>query len=386
MGLSTEGYQIASALTSKKVPTYIIDENLQMGMELKPEIVRGAPNIHSFMEGEPLVGLQPMTKALSEAKYIFLTPKIRRTGESGKTEILTRIRDVAKTLSKDATLVVALPMGVGQNAQALLTIEKLSGLTEGRDFRYIYAPLKPRTTLAYTLGQTQPKIDKDIATIFGHAALKAPAPLSLDSSEVYLGKQLVSRYSELTADLELYGRIGDKYELGRLVKQSSYSERYLDDLVDNYLDLRGLSETLETGDPLLYLVSGVLKSVESYVRRVTDAVRGIFKEKMLKASKTRIILAWSLDPYEIRGDRHIFIGSLLERLRDFVGDVTTFRSRPYPEGEKVSITPELALDKTNLVIFCSKQDYEASSSDLDRRNFQSDVILLKANLLFEIVD
>ena len=385
MGLSTEGYQIASTLASKKIQTFIIDENLQMGMELKPEIIRNAPTVHSFIEGEPLVGLQPMSKALSKAECIFFTPKIRRPNESSLTEILNRLRDVASDMSRKVNLVMTVPMGLGQNTEAISLIEKLSGLREGDDFHYVYAPLKPRSRNVYSLGLTSPKLGKEVSTIFDYAGIKVPQPLSLNSAEIYLYKQITTRYNDLTADLELYRRVKDASERSSLVKQSSYREKYLDDMVDNFLDLKMLSETLETGDPLLYHMTGSVKSVEGYIRRLIEEVRHIFKEKMLKASRTQVILAWSIDPYEIRGYRHILLGNILNRLRDYVGDVTAFRSQSSSE-ETIPITPALAPGKANFVIFCSDKDFNTCSPELRGKHLQLDQVLLKANVLFELVE
>ncbi len=96
---------------------------------------------------------------------------------------------------------------------------------------------------------------------------------------------------------------------------------YLDKITENLFDLKFVVGTLDTGDPLLYLTTGVLKSIDGYVKYVVDEIRNVMKQNELKASKTKVTLAWSVDKYEMRGERLAVLNSIKERLHDYIGDI-----------------------------------------------------------------
>ena len=385
IGISTEGYKIASSLVLNKVRTFLVDENLQMGMEMKPDLIKSYPTVHSFLDDEPLTGVHPMGKAVNDSKFIFFTPRIRRKNETSKTETNDTIKEIGKDLSKDTSFIMNLPMGVGQNSETIFMLERLSGMQEGKDFQYIYAPLKPRSTEAYTLGLTDSKINKDLVQIFDAARFKTPSPLMMQSSEMYFARIIIEKYGSLTADIEFFKRLEQKSDCKKIMSFSDYRDEYLDDISENLLDLRGFGESFETGDPLLYQTNGALKSIDGFLRRLTDETKRVFKIKGLKASKTRIILVWSMDPYEMRGDRHILLGNLISRFGDYVSDVESLVRSTIESENKSSLIPILSSEKSNVVIFCSDIDVKACSKELIDKNLESNRILMKANLVCEVI-
>ena len=75
------------------------------------------------------------------------------------------------------------------------------------------------------------------------------------------------------------------------------------------------------GEPITYLAGAAVKSVENYERYVVEETRDLLRELQLKASRTRVLVAWSADKYEMRADRLATALSLTEKLRDYVTDV-----------------------------------------------------------------
>ena len=45
------------------------------------------PNVMSLREDEPLLSMEPSNIAISKAKYLFFTPRIRKTGHDLKAEV-----------------------------------------------------------------------------------------------------------------------------------------------------------------------------------------------------------------------------------------------------------------------------------------------------------
>ena len=86
-GLSTEGYSLASQLSINGADVRIIDESTSSAILLTPEIAKTYTNVTSLREDEPLLAMEPSNIAISKAKYVFFTPRIRKTGQDLKTEV-----------------------------------------------------------------------------------------------------------------------------------------------------------------------------------------------------------------------------------------------------------------------------------------------------------
>jgi len=142
---------------------------------------------------------------------------------------------------------------------------------------------------------------------------------------------------------------------------------------------------LETGDPSLYLVSGVLKSIDSYGKYLIDEIRRLMRVKELKASRTRVTLAWSVDRFEMRGDRLAMLTSLSDRLRDYIGDVNIMSrgQLSMPIAERVFSGVLQDIGKANIVVICSEYDYRSVSEVFNLKSASSETVALKADLLIE---
>jgi hypothetical protein len=383
VGLSTEGYSIASGLVKSGVETIIVDENLQMGMRLTSEIVSMYSSVGSLLEGETLVGLEPMDSAIHRAKYVFFTPKIRRRDQEAKAEMGIRFRDTAKSIAKGSTIIFCLPVGFKESRGNVSMVEKMSGLNSNEGFHYIYAPLKPRTKTPLVLG-VEGKVDKKMLDIFKQAGIKAPQPMGYDVAELICFREVLASCLPIALDLEVCKKIGDRDERSSMKKVLQNKDVYIDNVMENLFDLRFALGTLDTGDPALYLASGVFKSVEGYAKYLVDEIRQVMREKDLKASRTKVTLAWSVDQFEMRGERLAMLEGIADRLRDYIGDVNFLNGG---EGNQVSSGGYSRImtdvNKIDLVIICSEQDQAYTANSFNLKDKQTDTIVVKADLFID---
>ena len=379
-GLSTEGYQIASSLVANKVPTIIIDENLQQAIEFTQGTAKSYKSARELVEEEPLLGIRSMEESIANANAIFFAPKIRKYDDSAKSEISSRLISISKNISKDSMLFYHLPLGVGGNAENFEVIERASGLKPDEDFTYVFAPLSPRTSAAVSVGSNSLKEPRKVIATMKSAGIKSSYILPITLSELHFSKETIMRYSPASSELEAARAVDDAEQRKELSKTFKNIDVYLDDLADGLFDLRVISNSLETGEPLLYLVSGAHRAIEGYVRYLTDELKDFMKRKALKASKTSISISWILDKFEIRGEKLRVYDLLIERLSDYVGDVISPPS--YEKGSGAVQLPILSNEKTNLMVACSKEDF--TSLEKASKNYRNlSVLILRANLACE---
>ena len=132
-GLSTEGYRIASSIAVKGFKVSLIDEAARMAISLKPDIARTYPDVSSLIEDEPLLALEPVDVAVSEASYIFFAPKIRKVGQEVKSDVTSKFRDATKAIRKGTSVIYTLPTGIGGNNENMALIEHVTGMSVGKD-------------------------------------------------------------------------------------------------------------------------------------------------------------------------------------------------------------------------------------------------------------
>jgi hypothetical protein len=342
-GLTSEGYRLAADLVDRAQVT-IVDETLQMAMDLDRAFLRKNPSLQELMGEEPFLSLKPLEHVLGEAQVIFFTPKLRRPSDETLIEAGTKLRDLSRYLSKGVTLVNSLPTGPGGNSDNIMMVEKQTGLKIGVDLAYAYMPLKP--------GDSKPAVasaagvqDKGILEVLGFSMNSQ----SVFSAELeYVSIILQSAVSSVT-EIELARRARE----ARVPLQRT-SEVYIDEFVKHLYELKAIQASEETGESISYLAGAAIKSFDNYIRYVVDETREVLKERQLKASRTKIALLWTLDRYEMRGERLQVAESIQQRLRDYVTDVDVVSGSKLIGGSGL-------LDplKHNVVIVCSKDDQEA---------------------------
>jgi UDP-N-acetyl-D-mannosaminuronate dehydrogenase len=345
-GLTSEGYSVASRLIEKASVT-LIDETLQMAMDLEPGMVKGHRTVQELVDDEMLMGLKPVSQVLSEAAIIMFTPKLRKVGDESIIEANTKLREVAKYASGGSTVVNLLPTGVGGNVDNVAMLEKQTGMKAGERINYAYLPMGPLQW---------PGSDTAVAVLGSKAALKEFAPLEDLGLRVTYGGIAGLELEYISRVLALCTSMAAEVELMRKARELKVArgtepERYVDQLASLIYDLTAIQSSEDVGEPITYLASAAVKSIENYERYVVEETRDLLRELQLKASRTRVLVAWSADKYEMRADRLATAQSLTEKLRDYVTDVrlvdTKSRTDDIIDGYKHSIA-----------IVCTLADYE----------------------------
>ncbi len=343
-GLTSEGYRLAGGLVDRSQVT-IVDETLQMAMDVDATFLKKNPRLDVLMAGEPLLNLKPLGQVLSEAQVIFFTPKLRRPSDESLIEAATKLRDLAKYLSKGVTLVNALPTGPGGNADNIMLVEKQTGLKIGSTLAYAYMPVAPsdnKPAMVSVAGTPEKGGLSELGFV--------PNSQNIFSAELEYAEMVLQASMGSVTEIELARRAR---EAGVTLQKAS--DVYMDDFTKYLYELKAIQASEETGESISYLAGATQKSLENYVRYIVDETRELLKEKELKASRTKIDLVWSLDTHEIRGERQQVAENIQQRLRDYVTDVNLVSGSRLKGGSEV-------LDplKHNILIACSRDDHEAS--------------------------
>lgn len=340
-GLTTEGYTLAAKMVERASVT-IVDDTLQMAMDLDAQMVKSNKTLVQLLGEESLMGLKPISQVLAEAKVVFFAPKLRRTGDESIIESSGKMREVAKHLTKGSSVVNVLPVGIGGNNDSIAMIEKQTGLKVGETFNYGYSPFRPGGT-------------PGMVSLFSRVKdYITPEDIGLQSSQEGIATAEISHAS---AVLNESAAIATEVELmkrgreGGISPTGSSSEKFIDDLASHVYDLTAIQASEDVGEPLTYISGAALKSLENHVRYVVEETRELLRQLQLKASKTRVVVAWTIDKYEMRADRLKTAERLEEKLRDYVTDV---------RHAQATVGREEVMDayKHNVVIVCSAMDLD----------------------------
>jgi hypothetical protein len=368
-GLSTEGYSIACQMAIKGADVFIVDESAHMAISLKAEIAKTYPNVTSLKEDEPLLGVEPIDVAISHSEYLFFAPRIRKTGQEAKMEIHSKFKDATSSIKKGGSVIYNLPTGIGGNNETISLLEHVSGLEMGKGISYFYYPLS-KNNFPEIIGSFNAKDDDKLAKLL-ESDKKGKKFVSISSAEILHAIKILTQFSSLSSVLEVSKFAQDEQTRKDLVL-TEYNNLFLDDMTNGLYDLRSLGTSVEGAGTMMYLVNGSIKGIEGYVKRLIDEIRSTLKKNELKASRTKVVLVWTQDSYEMRGDKVDMLNSLVTKLRDYIGDVEIHQG------------PELDIfhsDKTTIIVACSKFDYDK----ITKNGKDSDVIVIKTNPLCEIL-
>ena len=240
----------------------------------------------------------------------------------------------------------------------------------GNGFAFAYTPLESGKPAVFGCDSKEIPYSEVIA-----AAGLASEVMSVAKAELVHAQRVVAKYSSLAS----------AFEAARRLTQSSadspreYKQVYAEDLGASLYDLKLVLESLETGDPMLYLASGANKSIESYGRFLVERVREFVRVKELKAARLKIILFTDTDTLEMRGDKLNLAADLVERLRDYFSDIE------YLNIMKEGFSPPLSLDKTNLMVFLSGSAEHKMVQLYEEQIAMAKSHMLRANLPVEFV-
>lgn len=371
-GLSTEGYNFASALVTAGYKVSIVDESSKLGIQLNNDITRTYSRASDLIVDESLLQAQALDEVIGNASYLFFSPKIRKIGQDVKVDISSKFIDAIKSVNKDTSIIYTLPTGIGGNNENIDIIEHTTGMMIGDVLSYYYMPvnsgpiLSSNTILGSFNTKKDPFLEKMLYSINNQQINFA----NISSVELTYVSRILRHYSGIASVLEVC-KYASGFEVDNHILDNFYKDLYLDDITNGLHDLRIIQHSLQGNNPLIYLVNGTIKSIESYLKNLIDKIRYLLKKKELKASRTRISISWTLDIHEMRGDK-IEIFSLLEsRLRDYIGEVE--------RGGK-NCLDNYPSDKTTISIACSKSDYNFLT-----KNNLSESIIVKANPICEVI-
>lgn len=342
-GLTSEAYRLAGELVDRSQVT-IVDETLQMALELDPSLLKKKPNLQELMAEEPLLRFKPLEQVLGEAQVVFFTPRLRRPSDETLIEAGSKLRDLAKYLAKEVTLVNALPTGPGGNSENIMMVEKQTGLKVGSTLVYAYMPLKPREPKPAVVSVAGAKEKGPLASLGFE-----PNSQNVFSAELEYASAVMKAAVASVTEIEVARRAREAKVALQLT-----SDVYIDEFAKYLYELKAIQASEEAGESVSYLAGATLKSFDNYIRYIVDETRDVLKEKQLKASRTKISLLWSLDRYEMRGERLQVAESIQQRLKDYVTDVDVV-SAAKPRGGPDLLDPL----KHNVVIVCSKEDQDA---------------------------
>ena len=373
-GLSTEGYRIASSIAVKGSKVSLIDESVRMAISLKPDIARTYPNVNSLIEDEPLLDLEPIDVAISNASYVYFAPRIRKVGSDVKSDVTTKFKDAIKALKRGASVIYMLPTGVGGSNENIALIEHVTGMSVEKEISYYYMPMSsvagPREAV---VGSAKSKQDNHLSKmLYDQDTRQKVSFVDLNSSELSYVIRILSHYAGMASILEICKRAADS-NIGMELAQGSFADLYLDDVTNGLYDLRIIGSSLDGAGPLMYLVNGSIKGIEGYSKFLIDQIRSTLKRRDLKASRTKVAMAWTLDPNEMRGDKLELLSSLETKIKDYIGDVERHQGATFDLYHT---------DKTTVVIACSKLDFEKVMS---KNMTNQDFIVMKANPLCQTI-
>lgn len=377
-GLSTEGYVIASNLAKTNVDVTLIDEKLQVATEITADTVKNYSSAKDLMENESLLGILPLDQVLSNSQIIFVTPKLRKNSEDAKTELISIFSKIAQTIKKNSILFNCVPQGLGVNNEIIEIIKRNSGLDVG-DFTYVYSPLFARTSNSLSLGVVPISNNKHVEKLLKQSNIKFEQIVDVELSERIYTNRILNTHANLSIQFETFKnsvKVNSKEDTFQIFN----TEIYIDDLLDGIHDVKQINYSLDSGLPLHYISSGIIRNVEGSIRVIVDNIKQKIKDEKLKPSRTKIILFWRIDKFEIRGDKIMMLEKFISKLEDIVGEVQILTDFSIRHNISQST---FSREKHNFVLLCSKADYNYVNKH--KNTIPPNSILVKANELLDII-
>lgn len=366
-GLSTEGYSIACQIANRGMPVYVVDEATSSAIYLEPEIAMMYPDVISLREDEPLLRVQPAQTVVAKSRYLFFAPTIRRPMQDTKAEILSKFKDAVTALKKGSVVINNLPAGFGGNMETIELLEHITGFEAGSTVSYYYYPVSA-TRRPRVIGSFDERKDATLADLL--ADDKPPRRfVNLAASEYLYGMDIVTRFARIGSAIEVCRLADDDDTISCL--SANLKDLYVDDMANGLYDLRVIKSSVEGINAISYLMNGAVKGIDGYLKRLVTLIKSVLRRNNLKTSRTRLVLLWTLDRDSMRGEKMEIRQNLANSLRDYVGEIEML------EGAENT----LQIDKTTIVIACTRHDAELVQEDAADGN----LILIKANPLYEVV-
>ncbi len=296
-----------------------------------------------------------------------LLPRIRKTGQDLKTEVNSKFKDAVKPLKKDSSVINCLPTEFKGNDENISLLEHVTGLEVGKSISYFYFPVNDLNKTPDVIGALKKTDEKKILSL-----------LKMDKKEKKFVDISLAEYSHAISTIQRFSNLCSILEVCKFVNRDTkhtfvfndFKDLYLDDMITGLYDLRMLGSSFESAQTLMYLINGSIRGISGYIKRLIDTIRITLKKNDLKASKTKIVLSWTLDTNEMRGDKIEMLNTIASKLRDYIGDVET----------STGSIDMFHHDKVTIVVACSNSDYK----EINESQKGEDLFVIKANPLCEI--
>ena len=266
-------------------------------------------------------------------------------------------------------MIYCLGTGFGGNTENMSLLEHVTGFKVGKNISYYYFPIPTKIESPSFIGTDSIKPNEKILELV--SSNKKPKFIAIPSSEHFHAINILKQFSVLTSILEICKFAKDKVSKKGL-SSNELGEIFIDDMINDLFDLRSLSLSFEGANTLMYIINGSIKGIDNYIKRLIDEIRLVLKKNELKASRTKILLLWSLDQHAMKGDKIEVLQTLQTKLQDYINDVECVETPlDYYQNEK-----------TTIVVACSKSDYEF----MKKNTKDNEMIIIKANPLCEVME
>ena len=257
-GLSTEGYYLASQMVINGADVRIIDESSSSAILLNPEIAKSYTNVKSLRDDEPLLAMEPSNIAISKAKYLFFTPRIRKTGDDLKAEISSMFKAAVKELKEGSSVINCLPTGFNGNNETISFLKHITGFEAGKSISYFYFPVQDLNKIPEVIGSLKKTDEKKILSLL-KINKKERKLVDISSAEYLHAINTIQRFSNLCSIFEICKFV--KNDARHSVLFNDFRNIYLDDMINGLYDLRMLGSSFESSQTLMYLINGSIRGI-----------------------------------------------------------------------------------------------------------------------------
>lgn len=409
-GLSAEGYGLAKPMAAAGADVWIVDESTPSAIEIKPEVARTYPDVHSLRTDEPLLSLVPIGTAISRAQYLFFAPRLRMAGDDAGSDLLPKLKEAASRLPRDSSIVYCLPVGLGGSADIVALVEHTTGYEAGAGVHYYYYPIGGPAGPTESVGSAAarpgaagapPGAAGDVlGALLAAGDGREREFVTLRSAESLHAIRIMSHFLSVHSMLEVYrlargGRDTSSDKAGGEPLGIEYDSVFVDSMAAGMYDLQVVHRSLGHGSAVLSQINACAKAVFNYKKHIVDTVRQIVKSYDLRASKTKVVISWRFDPLVIRTDKANAAGVLADMIRDHIVEVETHNwfdtdaaaavagggggGRGGAGGGPGGVYKS---DKTIILVACTEDDL----ADALEHGEDSDMIIVKANAACETID
>lgn len=325
-GLSSDGIRLAEKFVEGNDVT-LIDENLRLAIPF-----RGKGFAQYGVFERDLLPLTSFSDSLASANVIFFSPKVRKVGVEGRGELLMWLKELGRHMSQGVTIVYLLPLAPRKAQEVIAIIEDQSGLKEGREFNFLYSPLTPEGGLQGFVGSSQSPLPNEVNELLGR-----PEVIPFHLAELRHFKNILPALLQRAL---------------KLIFQEPDGDLYISEAVKGMLDAHLLASSAPTSSPSFHMASSIIKGVDYYIKVLEDYLKQLVKRMGLKAIRTRVLLLWDNDLYELRGDEYRVKAALQLRLQEAFGDVEVPPAAASPSQIFASV------ERSNLILVCTRGDEE----------------------------